>query len=132
MMKKIIFLSLILASFTSFSQEGQVTITKDPRIEGLIGQRSAIIPPATAPQMQGYRIQLIFDSEKKVVDDARNKVVAGNQKLDTYVMYNAPHFILKVGDFRTRQEADLMRQQFMVDFPTSFVIRELINLPRID
>lgn len=125
-------LLVLLAWQIGFAQEGEVTITKDPRIEGLIGQRSAIVPPATAPQMQGYRIQLIFDSEKKVVDDARNKVVAGNQKLDTYVMYNAPHFILKVGDFRTRQEADLMRQQFMVDFPTSFVIRELINLPRID
>lgn len=132
-MKNLFALIILLVSCsTTFGQEGNVNITKDPRIEGLIGQRSAIVPPATAPQMQGYRVQLLFDSEKKAIDEARNKVVASNQKLDTYVSYNAPHFILKIGDFRTKQEADQVRQQYMGEFPTSFVIKELINLPRID
>ncbi|MES2798614.1 MAG: SPOR domain-containing protein [Bacteroidota bacterium] len=132
MIKNIQLLIFLSFCFLGIAQEGKVTISKDPRIEGLIGQRSAIIPPASAPQMQGYRIQVIFDSEKKVVDDARNKIVSSNQKIDTYITFNAPHFVLKIGDFRTKQEAEVARQQIMAAFPTSFVIKELINLPRID
>lgn len=123
--------SIILA-FSSQAQRGNVTIEKDDRIDLLIKQRGAIVPPATAPQITGYRIQLIFDSNKKLVDDSRSKIVSSYPKMDTYITYNAPHFVLKIGDFRTKQDAERVRDGLLRDFPTSFVIKETINLPRID
>ena len=131
-MSNIIFIFFTLLSFTIFSQTGNVKIIKDDRIESLIRQKSVIIPPATLPQINGYRIQLIFDSNKQIVDDARSKVVAYNQHLDTYILYNAPHFVLKVGDFRSKQEAEKVKSSLVRDFPTCFVVKEMVNLPRID
>jgi hypothetical protein len=116
----------------SWSQSGNVTIVKDERIENIIKSKSQIIPPATSPQISGYRVQLVFDSNKKIVDDARSKFVSSNTKIDTYILYNAPNFILKVGDFRTKIEADRLKDAMMRDFPTCFVVKEMINLPRID
>jgi hypothetical protein len=58
----------------ALSQKGDVEIIKDPRIDALIKQEGAIIPPATSPQMVGYRIQLFFDSNKSAVDEARSKI----------------------------------------------------------
>ena len=53
-------------------------------------------------------------------------------KIETYVTYNAPNYILKVGDFRTQLEADQLKTEVSSEFPTSFVVQERINLPRID
>jgi hypothetical protein len=131
-MRYLLYIVTLFLFTSAFAQKGNVSIIKDERIDALIRQKSVIIPPATAPQMQGYRIQLIFDSNKKTVDDAKSRFVSNHSKIDTYVTYNAPHFILKVGDFRSRQDAEKVREGLIRDFPTSFVIKETINLPRID
>jgi hypothetical protein len=131
-MRTTIFILFNVIAFSVFSQADNVKIIKDDRIESLIRQKSVIIPPATSPQISGYRIQLIFDSNKQLVDDARSKVVSSNQHLDTYILYNAPHFVLKVGDFRSKQEAEKIKSSLVRDFPTCFVVKEMVNLPRID
>lgn len=131
-MRTLLLVLSIFIYFFSFAQKGDVNVVKDERIELLIKQRSQIIPPATSPQITGYRIQLVFDSNKKLIDEARAKIVSSNPKMDTYIVYNAPHFVLKLGDFRTKQDAEKVREGLLRDFPTSFVIKETINLPRID
>lgn len=131
-MQTILLVLSIFICASSFAQKGDVNVVKDERIELLIKQRSQIIPPATSPQITGYRIQLIFDSNKKLIDEARAKIVSSIPKMDTYIVYNAPHFVLKLGDFRTKQDAEKVREGLLRDFPTSFVIKETINLPRID
>jgi hypothetical protein len=122
--------ALVLTSFVH-AQKG-VKLHKDERIQALIQQRGAIVPPATSPQIVGYRVQLAFDSNKKVIDEARLKFLNNYPKIDTYVIFNSPHFLLKVGDFRTKEEAEKVREAVMRDHPTSFVIKESINLPRVD
>lgn len=131
-MKQILFVIATLASFCSFGQKGNVEIIKDPRIESLIRQEGAIMSPATAPQIAGYRIQLFFDSEKASVDEARSRFIALFPKVDTYVIYNAPNYFLKVGDFRTQTDAEKVKSAVEAQFPTSFIVKEKINLPRID
>lgn len=131
-MKHILFVLATLVSLCSFAQKGDVEIIKDPRIDALIRQEGAIISPATAPQMSGYRIQLFFDSEKSSVDEARSKFMNLYPKVDTYVTYVAPNYFLKVGDFRTQTDAEKVKSAVEGQFPTSFIVKEKINLPRID
>ncbi len=129
-------ITLILSSslfvFSLSAQTGNVEINKDPRIDHLIKQEGSVIPPATGPQISGYRIQLFFDSNKSAVDEARSKFMSLYPKVDTYVAYTAPHFFLKVGDFRTQMEAEKIKSKVENQFPTSNIIKEKINLPRID
>jgi len=122
----------ISSAFTLFGQKGNVEIIKDARIDALIKKQGMIVPPANSPQIQGYRVQLFFDADRKSVDDARSKFVSAFPKIDSYIIYNAPNYILKVGDFRTLLEAEKIKSSFIRDFPTSFIVREMINLPRID
>lgn len=131
-MKFTTILIFILASGTLFAQQGNVEISKDPRIENLIKQEGAVVPPATSPQITGYRIQLFFDTNKDAVNEARSKFIALYPKIDTYVIYMAPNFFLKVGDFRTQLEAEKVKATIESQFPTSNIIKEKINLPRID
>ena len=131
-MKKIIVLAFIFAVQLSFGQVGNVEIKKDARIETLIKQEGMIVPPATAPQITGYRIQLFFDINKDAVNAARSKFINLYPKIDTYVTFTAPNFFLKVGDFRTQMEAEKIKTNIDDQFPTSNIIKEKINLPRID
>jgi len=123
--------SCLFIGFNSFSQ-GSVEVIKDPRIDNLVRKQSEIIPPATGPQINGYRIQLFFDSNKTLVDQARVKFISRFPKVDTYVTYNAPNYFLKVGDFRTELDAARIKAEVSADFPTSFIVHEKVNLPRID
>lgn len=125
-------LLFLVVSSLSIAQNGKVEIVKDPRIDGLVRQEGAVIPPATSPQLVGYRIQLFFDSKKENVDQARTRFISMYPKVDTYVSFTAPNYFLKVGDFRTQMEAEKVKSTVENQFPTSFIVKEKINLPRID
>lgn len=131
-MKNICFLFFFIFSSLAFGQSGNVEIIKDPRIDGLVRKQGTVIPPATSPQLPGYRVQLFFDADRKAIDDARSKFISAYPKVDSYIIYNAPNYFLKVGDFRTLLEAERVKDGLVKDFPTSFIIKEMINLPRID
>jgi hypothetical protein len=131
-LKTHILLFTLLATNFCFTQEGTIEIEADPRIETLIEEQGSIDNPSSTPQMNGFRIQLFFDSDRKAVEEARNKFVTKYPKIDTYIVYNAPHYFLRVGNFRTRLEGEKVKSTLETDFPTSYIIKETINLPRID
>jgi hypothetical protein len=131
-MKTIVFFFALFSLSLCIAQKGDVEIIKDPRIDALIKQEGAIVPPATVPQIGGYRIQLFFDAEKAQVDEARSKFLNLFPKIDTYVNYTAPNYFLKVGDFRTQNDAEKVKAAVEQLFPTCFIVKEKINLPRID
>jgi hypothetical protein len=128
-------IQILIISFLSihaYSQTGNVEIIKDARIDALVKKQGMVIPPATSPQITGYRVQLFFDSDRKLVDEARSKFIASYPKVDSYVVFTAPNYVLKVGDFRSELEAERIKDNLFRDFPTSFIVKELVNLPRID
>jgi hypothetical protein len=122
----------ILFCGSLMAQQGNVEIIKDPRIDVLVKNEGIPEPPATNPQITGYRVQLFFDTNKNTVDNARSRFVSMFPKVDTYVEFVAPNYFLKVGDFRTQVEAEKVKDQVNSSFPTSFVVKEKVNLPRID
>lgn len=130
-MKSAILSLLLAATMGSVYAQGEVTIHKDNRINNLVKKKSEVIPPATSPQIDGYRLQLFFDSDKQKIDKARISFLAQFPKVETYVTYSAPNYFLRVGDFRTKLEAEKIKSEVEQEFPTSFVLKEKINLPRI-
>jgi hypothetical protein len=133
-MKKIflLFATVLLTCLGAFAQEGDVKIIKDPRIDALVKKQGTPVPPSSTPLISGFRVQLFFESDKQLVDEARSRFVSQFPTVDTYVVFTAPNFVLKVGDFRTLLDAERMRETLLKEFPASFVVKELINLPRID
>jgi hypothetical protein len=114
------------------AQQGDVEIIKDSRIDALVSRQGAVTPPAVRPQIDGYRIQLFFDPSRDALNAARGQFIARYPKIDTYTQFRAPHFFLRVGDFRTRLEAEGLKVEIEAEFPTSFIIKEKIFLPRLN
>ena len=126
------FLSALFFTFCLCAQDGSVTIEKDKRIDALVAKQGTIIPPAINPEINGYRIQLFFDSDKDKINESKIKFMSRYPKIDLYTTYSAPNFFLKAGDFRTRLEAEKIKAEIEAEFPTSFVVQEKINLPKLE
>jgi len=128
---KVILFVLTFNVKVSLCQKEGVKIIQDERIESVISKQTKIIPPSIRQKIDGFRIQLFFDSNKENINAARGLFIASHKKIDTYIAYRAPNFFLKAGDFRTRLEAEKIRSNIESLFPTSFVIKEKINLTRL-
>jgi len=124
-------IAILSFSGLSFSQTGDIQVKKDSRINALVAKQSEVVPPDTKTKINGFRVQLYFDSDRGTINNARSRFIAQYPRVDTYVEYNAPNYYLKVGDFRTRLEAEKIKAAMTAEFPTSFVIEEDINLPRL-
>lgn len=113
-------------------EKGEVTISKDPRIEKLIKFKSAKIPPANGPEKDGFRVQLFFDQERKQVDDARSKMLKIDADADTYIEYKAPNYNLLLGNYRTRLEAEKIRSSLLEEFPEAIIVKDRIYFPEVE
>ncbi len=105
--------------------QAQINIQADERIEQQITKKAS-------KQMSGYRLQICFDSDKSIIDEARNRFIGMYPKIDTYVTFEAPNFNLMVGDFRTLIEAEKIQAEINGKFTIVIVHKTQINLPRID
>jgi hypothetical protein len=121
-MIKLIFLLILLSSFSLISQ---VNIRQDLRIDSYLVQKKN-------KTISGYRVQICFDPDKKLVEEVRNRFVSSYPKIDTYMNFDAPYFNLKVGDFRTQIEAQSFAEKLQGAYTLNIVHREQINLPRVD
>lgn len=83
-------------------------------------------------ELSGYRIQLAFDSDKKLIDSLRLKFITTYPKIEAYINFEAPYFNFMVGDFRSEIEASLFKQQCQGIYPLCVIQRSRIKLPRID
>ncbi len=116
---------LLMSLLVSCNLMGQIIVHKDERIDRMVAQKAQ-------KEIIGYRIQICFDSEKKIVDEARTKFSSLFPKIDTYIKFEAPNFNLKVGDFRTLLEAEKIKDKIIGEFTITIIHKEYINLPRVD
>ncbi len=134
MKNKISLLSIFFVCFSisNLFSQGNIEIIKDPKIDALIKKQGESSASTGEPQIPGYRVQIYFDASKSKVDEMRANFNRSHSKVQVYVTYSAPNYFLRVGDFRTNQEAERFKQEIISKYPTSFVVKEKINLPRID
>ena len=121
---------LFLCSSVSLTQtdlpRGNVDVIADLRVKNLVALEKKI------DEILGYRLQICFDSDKTVIDKARDRFLKLYPLTSTYVEFEAPHFNLKVGDFRTRLEAEKIKRKIFGEFVICIIHQDFIQLPRID
>ena len=123
----------------SFAQKGEVTVIKDPLIDSLIAKRAEVYrttgevksgkPVVSA---YGYRVQVFYGSDRREVFNQQARFKSLYPKLNTYLVYKEPNYYVRVGDFRTRLEAQRLINEIRPAFPTLFIFREKINAPLLD
>ena len=153
MKERLICFFLILGSVGCFGQasiveeiekkkfgEGEVLIYQDSHLLYLLGSKedkSELSSDGDALHVLGYRVQVFSgNSQRASKEEASRKqqLIRGyDSELTTYISYKSPFWRLRVGDFRSYEEAFLFMKQLAKEFP-SFgkemnVVREDIIIP---
>lgn len=87
-------------------------------------------------RLAGFRIQVFSDNNTRTAkNEARSKqriISSRFPQYQTYVMYTSPYWRLKVGDFRSQQEANNAAEELRKAFPSYSkeirVVRDRINI----
>jgi hypothetical protein len=136
--KCVVFICLLgLPSLVLAQTRGKVEVDRDPKVDSLIGnylvgggKTNAGEPAPTSSN--GYRIQIFSGSNRKEAYNVQAKFQSKFPETRTYLSYRDPNFKIKVGDFRSRLEAEKMVEEMKPAFGGLFIISEKINLPKLD
>lgn len=129
-------------STASFAQtRGKVTVIKDSLIDSLIAKRIELNtkkptitnPISSVPVSQmGYRVQVFYGLDRRETFSEQARFRSLYPRIQSYITYKEPNYYLRVGDFRTRLEAQNLLNELKPSFPTLFIFREKINAPSLD
>lgn len=108
--------------------DGGVKVVKDSRLDLLIKKQIYINTLAIRNQ-PGFRVQLISTNKRTEANDIKAKVMQLYPDYRTYLEYQPPYFKVRIGDFKSRDEATDFREKLSTNFPGAiFVVPAVINL----
>lgn len=112
-------------------QRGKVSYDEDNRTAKLIDFMGAPVPPEYKVLIDGYRVQIFFSNDRELINKQRERFTQQHPGVSTYVLYDAPNYSIKVGNFRTDLEAEELRSMISGEFPSSIIQKGKIELPAI-
>lgn len=156
-MNKLVFFLLTLSSLlTSFGQEdwlsfpvksdtvktvknsldfaqkpGKLMVIKDDRISKIEEFVRADEGSLDGVKIDGYRVLIFFDMSKSAAEQQKASFITAYPEHKAYMDYSAPNYRVRVGNFRTQLEAEKLKQELLVYFPTAIVVADKIQLPQL-
>ena len=130
---------LLLIGFSrSFAQEsggttGDIKIIQDEKVDLLVNKHIQINQARKG--IEGFRIQIFFDSgtnSKTRAQSIFDSFKAKNPETGAYLSFKAPNYKVRVGDFRTRLDAQRYLNSINEEYPNAWVIEDMINLPKVE
>lgn len=137
-MRKLLFLFLLFIGSRVVAQVTDTTITvdKDPRIDQLVKKQIEINEVTTRESRRfvpGFRIQVMNSPDRAKVFAAKARVFEQFPDWKPYLLYQSPNYKLRVGNFKTQDEAQDALKQLSRIFPTGlYVIPDVIELKLSD
>ncbi|WP_051568709.1 SPOR domain-containing protein [Crocinitomix catalasitica] len=111
--------------------DGKVIVEKDARLDKLDEFVRAGDGTIQGVKIDGYRILIFFDQSKTAAEQKKAVFLSQNSGEKAYMDYSAPNYRVRVGNFRTKLEAEALKAELMGTFPTAIVVEDKIQLPTI-
>lgn len=128
--------SMIAQEF--YVEEESVKIYQDDRVDSLLSLHRKINEFNLANEehdgIDGFRIHLYFESgnnSKARTMNVRDQFLRRYPQIGAYVIYRSPFYRLRVGDYRTRVEAERFLQRIIRRYPAAYVVGTKIKFPKL-
>lgn len=82
--------------------------------------------------MNGYRVEIFFSSRMNAREQAtkiKAEFLSEYPEHLVHVKFIAPNFRVRVGDFRTKNEAWRLYKTIQDDYPSAFIVPDVIDFP---
>jgi hypothetical protein len=133
------FILLQMVSLAQYNSDGRVIVIQDKLVDSVLHHyealRLTIMENPDNKAIPGYRIQIFFDSGLNSSDranQARDEFLLKFPEIQAYVNWKAPNYRVRIGDFKTRLEAEKTLQLIIPDYPNAWVIKDEINFPSMN
>ena len=107
-------------------------IYRDPRVDSLIKKQIQINEVTTRDSRRnipGFRIQVASSNDRNLVFNIKTKIYQLYPELKPYLIYQPPNYKLKVGNFKTPEEAEPYLQKLSQDFPSGvYLVHDIIEV----
>lgn len=104
-------------------QAGSVELVLDPAIERVMSDYAD-----RKHTQQGYRVQ-IFLGDRRTAEETKRSFLLKNPDASAYLSWLAPNFRLRIGDLRTRLEAERLLHELKASYPGSYIVKDEIEPP---
>ena len=111
---------------------GEIKVVQDEKVDLLVSKHIQINQDKKG--IDGYRIQIFFDSgtnSKTRAQSIFDAFKAKYQETGAYLTFKAPNYKVRVGDFRTKLDAQRFLNSIIGEYPNAWVIEDMINLPKV-
>ena len=128
----LVFVITCLLSISCVAQNGFLILDQDTRIVTLLLKQRQI--HANDSTIDGYRVQIFMElgnDALKHADSVREVFKKKYPDVPVYLVFGQPYYRLRVGDYRTRLEAENMYQRLKKKYKNAFVTADRIELPYI-
>lgn len=132
---KNLILSILFFSLSSFAFSQKVednpNVEQDSRVNRLIEKHRQY--NQANPGVDGFRVQIFFDSgnnSKKAAQVSREKFMELYPEVAAYLTFKAPYYRVRVGDFRTKLEAEGFLFQLAVAYPNAFTVPDRVQIEK--
>ena len=108
-------------------------IIQDARVDLLVKKHIQINQVLNT--MDGFRVQLFSDSginSKNKAQSVQDEFQSRFPGMGVYLTFKSPNYKVRIGDFRTRLDAQRFLIELTADYPNAFIIADQINLPKTD
>lgn len=139
--KKFVFLGVLLFLFSlkvnAQREKGKLEVIEDTLISILQKKR---IEYATTPEHEmtkrpgekgtalGFRVQIYTGPSRTEAYAVQARFQRMHNDISTYISYTQPNYRVKVGDFRSRSEAQALMRELKKDFTAVFLFTEQVNV----
>ncbi|MFA5244564.1 MAG: SPOR domain-containing protein [Pedobacter sp.] len=132
-LKTTIGLLLFASSFLNAAaqEKGRVVVVMDPGIDSLIAKRLELNQSTVSGKsitVSGFRVQIFSGLDRQQVYAEQNKFKTRFPGSGTYITYIQPNYRLRVGNFRTRLEAEKFMNELKKYYSSMFIFSEQIIL----
>ena len=113
-------LMILLSTSLAFGQN-VMTNLKPKKVQSDSVGAKKVTANTTNALVYGYRVQVFFGNDRKTAYFQQAKFKSLYPELNAYVTYTQPNYRVKIGDFRTRTEAQQIIAKLRPDFPNLFI-----------
>jgi cell division septation protein DedD len=100
----------------------------DPAVEKQLEKKKEL-NRSKPPTIDGFRVQIYAGNSRQQAMQMRTEVLGAYPDYAAYLIYKQPTFRVRVGDFKTRFEAQKLLNELKAQYPSSFIVPDevLVN-----
>ena len=112
--------------------DSTISVERDVRLDSLVMRHVRV--NKLRDGLSGYRLQLFSGSGTEARQQAnklRAEFMDYHPDIPAYLIYQAPNFKVRVGDYRTELEAIRLQRELEYQYSGGFVVKDDIKFPKL-